>query len=425
MIVMKKVFTNSNLIRKTWILCLLAVLHYTASAQTSHNVEVTNFKFTPDEISINIGDMVIWTNTEGSHNVNGTQATFPNNPDYFGNDVGAAGWTFSHVFTIPGEYNFQCDPHASSGMDGKVIVLETPPDTLTVNFTGMTPHVGQTGNLLVVDNETGEEIERSSGEIEEIFSLEIPGIVSGHSYTIDIFADLNGNGYYDTPPTDHSWRLELNNVDGNEVVDFAHNTNFTDIEWMHRLEVEFSGMTPHLGQMLTLYVRDLTSGDYLDTVVVDEIEFAEFEVHSYAIENSGTYQIDFYADLNGDGVYDPPPTDHAWRLETGEAAGDVILEFMHNTDFTNIFEGTGLDLNKQEHRLSVYPNPAGDKLFVVSEGIIESISIYNVTGARLLEFRDLNAAEFEISLEEISSGVYFVEVRAGDMQLKVHRLVKR
>ena len=56
MIVMKKVFTNSNLIRKTWILCLLTVLHYTASAQTSHNVEVTNFVFTPDEISINIGD---------------------------------------------------------------------------------------------------------------------------------------------------------------------------------------------------------------------------------------------------------------------------------------------------------------------------------------------------------------------------------
>ena len=29
-----------------------------------------------------------------------------------------SGWTYSHVFTIPGTYNYQCDPHAGMGMIG-------------------------------------------------------------------------------------------------------------------------------------------------------------------------------------------------------------------------------------------------------------------------------------------------------------------
>ena len=52
--------------------------------------------------------------------MNGTQATFPNNPQGFGNAIGT-GWTFQWVFTIPGTYNYQCDPHAGMGMTGIII----------------------------------------------------------------------------------------------------------------------------------------------------------------------------------------------------------------------------------------------------------------------------------------------------------------
>ncbi len=186
---MKKSFTNYYLIRVSWILTMFVVMHYPATGQTSHAVAVTNNVFTPDDITINQGDTVIWTNSEGRHNVNGTQSKYPSNPESFGNDVGT-GWIWSYVFTTPGVYDYQCDPHASFGMIGTVTVLELPPDTLTVNFTGMTPHVGQTGSVLVVDDDTGEEIERSSGTIEETFSLVIPGIISGHSYTIEIFMPI-------------------------------------------------------------------------------------------------------------------------------------------------------------------------------------------------------------------------------------------
>jgi plastocyanin len=118
---MKKTLYTTQLVKKLLTLILIAATHYTVVAQTSYTVDVTNNKFTPLEITISEGDTIIWTNSEGNHNVNGMQGTYPDNPESFGNDVGV-GWVFSHVFTMEGTYEYQCDPHVRSGMFGKVIV---------------------------------------------------------------------------------------------------------------------------------------------------------------------------------------------------------------------------------------------------------------------------------------------------------------
>ena len=89
--------------------------------QTSHNIAVTSNVFTPEEITIEVGDTVIWTNTQGNHNVNADQSIFASNPESFGNAVGAD-WTFKHVFTMAGTYDYQCDPHVGFGMVGQVLV---------------------------------------------------------------------------------------------------------------------------------------------------------------------------------------------------------------------------------------------------------------------------------------------------------------
>jgi predicted lipoprotein with Yx(FWY)xxD motif/plastocyanin len=332
---MKKEFTRTNLIRRSWILGLMAAMHFAAYGQTSHAVSVTSNVFTPDEITINVGDTVIWTNSQGSHNVNGTQANFPSNPESFGNTVGM-GWVFSHVFTIAGNYDYRCDPHFSFGMTGKVEVKEVSIDTVTVNLSGMTPHVGQEMYFHLIDVATGKVIDRKSEIAQVSFSVKLGEIQPGKAYYVDFFADHNNNGQYDAPPVDHAWRLEIASASGGEVFEFMHNTNFTDIMWKHRLRVRFAGMNPHLGQMLTLYVRELPSGNYLDTVVVNPIENADFDVKSYILETGNSYTVDFYADHNGNGIYDAPPVDHAWRLETGETMGDLDIDFQHNTNFTDI-----------------------------------------------------------------------------------------
>ncbi len=104
------------------------LLSLTASA-TVHNVNVANFAFTPSTLTIMQGDTVVWTVTSGSHNVNGSIATFPTNPASFGPTTVGSSWTFSHTFTVAGSYSYQCDPH-SPNMAGTITVTPVERDLL-------------------------------------------------------------------------------------------------------------------------------------------------------------------------------------------------------------------------------------------------------------------------------------------------------
>ena len=85
-------------------------------------------------------------------------------------------------------------------------------NTLTVHFTGMTPHVGQDFHLAVIDTSNWMEVARVDTVASEDFMIMVPGLETGMSYYVDFWADFNGNGMYDAPPADHAWRMELDNV---------------------------------------------------------------------------------------------------------------------------------------------------------------------------------------------------------------------
>lgn len=117
--------------RLKWIQVIIACFFFmgVTFAQTNHTVTtVGSTAFSPNNLTITVGDTVTWVNAGGTHNVNGTQATFPSNPVSFGGfspSSGAPEWPFSFVFTVPGTYSFQCDPH-SGNMNGTVQVNSAP-----------------------------------------------------------------------------------------------------------------------------------------------------------------------------------------------------------------------------------------------------------------------------------------------------------
>ncbi|QIA06488.1 plastocyanin/azurin family copper-binding protein [Draconibacterium halophilum] len=330
--------TNFTLHGKLRGLLLALLLIYAAgtNAQTTHEVQVTNNVFTPSELTIAVGDIVEWKNIEGTHNVNGNTSTYPDNPESFGNEVGS-GWTYSFTFNTAGTYNYQCDPHVGSGMIGKVEVVSDNDDNknmLTIQFTGMNPHVGQMLYLSVVDKSSGMEVARTMVSVNAEFQVQVSGLETDHSYYVNFFADHNGNGMYDAPPTDHAWQMEVDNVSDDVNLNFAHNINFIDIMWQNKLTVQFSGMNPHDGQMLSLAVVDKSSGMEIARTMVEASP--EFEVQVLGIEIDHSYYVNFFADHNGNGMYDAPPTDHAWQMELDNVMGDTTLMFAHNTDFTDI-----------------------------------------------------------------------------------------
>jgi plastocyanin len=108
---------------------LLAVaLAAPLAAQTMHVVNISGTTFSPAILNIEAGDTVKWMNNEGLHNVNGTAASYPGNPEGFGNDVAPAPWVYMHTFDTPGTYNYHCDVHGAPGvgMRGRINVAPAP-----------------------------------------------------------------------------------------------------------------------------------------------------------------------------------------------------------------------------------------------------------------------------------------------------------
>jgi len=90
-----------------------------ASAE-DHDVSITDdMKFNPEDLTINVGDTVNWTNNDGmGHTANSTDG-----PDSFDSGNIAAGATWSFTFTEAGTYNYKCDYHSS--MTASITVVES------------------------------------------------------------------------------------------------------------------------------------------------------------------------------------------------------------------------------------------------------------------------------------------------------------
>ena len=90
-------------------------------SQTSHLVVLTDFEFTDANITITVGDTVVWRNDEGVHDVDADDNSFTSG------DPTLAPWTFVHVFTAKGVNPYFCSKHGGAGgagMSGVVTVMD-------------------------------------------------------------------------------------------------------------------------------------------------------------------------------------------------------------------------------------------------------------------------------------------------------------
>ncbi len=100
---------------------------------SSEEVIVSSNSFSPNHLEIDIGETVTWTRAGGFHNVDGSTDTYPDNPDSFFSGSASSSWDdFSHTFTVAGEYNYECNPHASGGMVGTITVSALSIDEVTI-----------------------------------------------------------------------------------------------------------------------------------------------------------------------------------------------------------------------------------------------------------------------------------------------------
>lgn len=198
--------------------------------------------------------------------------------------------------------------------------------------------------------------------------------------------------------------------------------------------LQLSNMNPHVGQKFEARAYDKATGIEASRKTLAAIPSPNFSVTFDNITSSNSYWVDFYADHNGNGSYNAPPTDHAWRLEANNVTGEVTLNFIHNTNFTDIqWPGTTW-INDQTDQAGVptqfrleqnYPNPFNPETtirFSLPRAFQVKLEIYNMLGQRVrsLVNGQLNAGVYTAKWDgnddlgrSLSSGVYFYRIEAG------------
>ncbi len=304
--------------------------------------------------------------------------------------------------------------------------------SLTIAFKDMNPHLNQ-NFYLALKYKNGDELDRRDMIIDTAnFDVKFDSVMVDSSYMVDFWADHNGNGKYDAPPTDHAWRIEVDNVKSDTVIPFVHNTDFTDINWKFRLTINFTGLDSLQSRALYVYLRDLGTGDFIDSLVYNPLMDTAFTAYMYSIVPDTTYNLDFYEDFNNNGSYDAPPTDRSWRIPLRNLQGDTTVNFTFSTNYTDIGLG-GQDTTVssvpglQSRGFSTFPNPVRDQLYIRADKdktISGIVRIFSPSG-QLIRQQNVESAVGEISLNvsSLKPGLYILTVGQGNKTLQ-QRFIK-
>ena len=106
---------------KKTVLLFFTMISFALTAQTTHNLDWANDGSSNNQqITIDVGDTIIWTWGSGTHNLRATSGTESFDSGYFT----GAGNTFTYTFNQVGSTDYVCDPH-DGNMNGTVTVTST------------------------------------------------------------------------------------------------------------------------------------------------------------------------------------------------------------------------------------------------------------------------------------------------------------
>lgn len=120
---------------------LLVIAPIPLISQTLHIVQVSNYAFTPSDLTVTVGDTVRWENKGGLHSVVADDGSFTSGAP------SSSAWTYDKVFTTIGNYQYYCAIHGAPGgvgMSGIIRVINAP--------TGVTDNKYQPDRFILEQN---------------------------------------------------------------------------------------------------------------------------------------------------------------------------------------------------------------------------------------------------------------------------------
>ena len=209
---------------------------------------------------------------------------------------------------------------------------------LQLGLEAFTPHLNQTVEIRgVFRPQDGPASLRARAILDPLSAVDtsvlMPNAIAEGPHSIDFFADFNEDGVYSDPPTDHTWRID--DACAGAPNPFVHVFDFQALDdpigLGGDLAASFTGMAADGNAFELRATALIPQGDGASvrrTVAVyhtPAVTSPDFEVRVPDVIDSGfEYELEFWADSNGNDRYDPPPTDEAWRLTV---PGTTVEEF--------------------------------------------------------------------------------------------------
>jgi hypothetical protein len=103
-----------------------------------------------------------------------------------------------------------------------------------------------------------------------------------------------------------------------------------------RVTLSLSEMEAYVGQHLEVRVVGVAAGEEVVRVITTALVAGSFDLVLEPLETEASYRVDLYVDVNGDGWYDRPPEDAAWRVDLGIVAGDASVPFSATAEMTDV-----------------------------------------------------------------------------------------
>ena len=367
-----------------------------------HYVAVQSNFFNPSDITINVGQTVLWENLQGTHNVNGTTTTFPNNPEsFFSGPPSGGNWMYTHTFDTPGEYDYQCDPHVSLGMTGTITVLDVNPypeesigvitapdnngvpDSIGKQFTiegvvhSPTFYGGGTQVILIDENRDGIQIFnqnstfgydpqlgdrlRVTGVVNQYF-----GVTQFDINSLDLVSSAN-------PVFDPRTVNELDETTESDLVLLEGLTLVDPNEW---------GMGTSSG----FTVRATNGQDTFDIRVDNDSEL-------FGPENPGDQEFDIVG-IGGQFDRDQPLFEGYQILPRYSSDLRLISSTRNQINFS----------------VKIHPNPASDILFINTEETLDRFEIFSLNG----ELVKSGQVSDNIDIADLKTGAYLLRVWRGN-----------
>lgn len=122
---MKKLLKNMGIIA-----FILVIFPQSGAFATKHVVTVQNFFFSPANLpNVFVGDTIRWVWVNGSHTT--TSTTIPASAAIWSSPISNTSTSFEYLITVPGIYNYRCNPHVGIGMIGSFTAANPPPLSVT------------------------------------------------------------------------------------------------------------------------------------------------------------------------------------------------------------------------------------------------------------------------------------------------------